>query len=455
MRSISARCLAVLGLLLPLLSPVFTSAQPTAPSAPRPAPNPAWLEQLVQESGVLRRHQVGVCITDVATGQQLFGRQESQYFTPASTMKLFSLYAGLQLLPDSLPSLHYVQRPDTLLFWGTGDPTLLHGDVPSRRAFTFLQTYPGQLVYAPVPTAPAYGPGWSWDDYNYYFQPERGPLPIYGHTVRFYGRAGQPMPKVLPRFFRPLTQVAPAGTPNPPQDHVRRLEPENRFWAFPAASNWVDETPFRTSSALLLQLLQDTLRRPIALAPLRLRPQDSVRTLRGLPVDSVYRRMLRVSDNFLAEQLLLMGASSLSNDSLSPARTIRVMQANYLRDLPDAAVWVDGSGLSRLNLVTPRAMVALLLKLHQRVPEPRLLSLLAAGGGQGTLRRRYRPVVAGHPWLWGKTGSLTNNHNLVGYLRTKSGRLLAFGFFNNNLPGDDAPIRAEMERILAQVRDRL
>ncbi|RSK42404.1 D-alanyl-D-alanine carboxypeptidase [Hymenobacter perfusus] len=429
-------------------------AQTPAPTAPlRPAPNPAWLEQLVRESSVLRRHHVGVCVADVTTGQQLFGLNDDRYFTPASTMKLFSLYAGLRLLPDSLPSLHYVLRPDTLLFWGTGDPTLLHGDVPSRRAFTFLQNRPEKLVYAEVPTAAAFGPGWSWDDYNYYFQPERGPFPIYGHTVRFYARAGQPMPRVLPLFFRPLTQLAPAGTPNPTEDHVRRPALENRFTVLPSTGSWVDETPFRTSPALLLQLLQDTLRRPVLLASLRLRPQDSVRTLRGLPVDSLYRRMLRVSDNFLAEQLLLMCASSLSTDSLSTGRAIRAMQLNYLRELPDAPVWVDGSGLSRLNLATPRSLVALLLTLHQQVPEPRLLGLLAAGGGQGTLRRVYRPV-AGQPWLWGKTGTLTNNHNLVGYLRTKSGRLLAFSFLNNNHVATTNEVRREMERILTQVRER-
>ncbi|RSK36199.1 D-alanyl-D-alanine carboxypeptidase/D-alanyl-D-alanine-endopeptidase [Hymenobacter metallilatus] len=445
MSTVLARCATLLWYLLPFS--VFAQSSPT------PAANPAWLEQLVRESGVLRRHNVGVCLTDVATGQQVFGLNEDRYFTPASTMKLLSLYAGLQLLPDSLPSLHYVQRPDTLLFWGTGDPTLLHGDVPSRRAFTFLQSRPEQLYYAEVPTVTAFGPGWSWDDYNYYFQPERGAFPIYGHTVRFYGKAGQPMPKVLPRFFRPLTQLAPAGTPNPAQDHVRRPELENRFLVLPSTSGWVDETPFRTSTALLLQLLQDTLRRPIRLAPLRLRAQDSIRTLRGLPVDSLYRRMLRVSDNFLAEQVLLMCASALTPDSLSTARTIRAVQSNYLRDLPDAPVWVDGSGLSRLNLITPRALVGLLLKLHQQVPEPRLLSLLAAGGGQGTLRRVYRDARG--PWLWGKTGTLTNNHNLVGYVRTKSGRLLAFSFMNNNHVVPTADIRREMERVLTQVREKL
>ena len=438
-----------------LLLPLNAAVQflPT-PAAPPRAPATAWLAELLTTSLVLRQHHVGVCVADVATGEKLYELNADRYFTPASTMKLFSLYAGLHMLGDSVPSLRYVVHGDSLIFWGTGDPTLLHGDVPSARALTFLQSRPEKLFYAAIPSVAPYGPGWIWDDYNYYYQPERGAFPVYGHTVRFYGTAGRALPRIYPRFFAPLTKAVPAGTPNPTDNHIRRPELENRFFAFPSTKNWVDETPFRTSPALLQQLLQDTLRRPVGVVSFRLRTQDSVRVVRGLPVDSLYRRLLRVSDNFLAEQLLLLCSSGLGNDSLSTERPIRVMQKLYLADLPDQPRWVDGSGLSRLNLLTPRTLTALLLRLHQEVSEPRLLSLLAAGGGQGTLRRRYRPV-AGQAWLWGKTGTLTNNHNLCGFLRTRSGRLLAFSFLNNNIPGDDAPVRAEMERILTQVRDRL
>jgi len=116
-------------------------------------------------------------------------------------------------------------------------------------------------------------------------------------------------------------------------------------------------------------------------------------------------------------------------------------------------VWVDGSGLSRLNLATPRTLTGLLLRLHQELPERRLLSLLAAGGGQGTLRKRYHDAAG--PWVWGKTGTLTNNLNVCGYLRTKSGRLVAFSFMNNNHVVESGAMRNEVERVLRQVRARL
>lgn len=437
-----------------------------------------WLRQRLDSSRALRRQQVGVALADAATGEFLFGYNAGKDFTPASTLKLLSLYAGLTLLGDSLPSLRYFSRGDTLFFQGTGDPTLLHGDVPSRRAYAWLAARPEKLLaYCDIACVPAYGPGWTWDDFGYYFQPERTAFPLYGNTVRFYGSAPQlarPRPgappqalpqrvRVAPRYFAPLTERAgPDFRLSPDQDHeehVFRTQLDNRFTYLPAPGKWVDELPYRTSRALLLRLLGDTLRRAVVgVGPWHPRPgQDSIRTLYGLRADSLYRRMLRVSDNFLAEQLLLLASTRVGyRDSLSGARTIRYLLQHQLRTLPDRPDWVDGSGLSRFNLLTPRTLTALLVRLHRQVPEPRLLGLLAAGGGQGTLRKRY--FAAGpprQPWFWGKTGTLTHTCNLAGYLRCKSGRLVAVTFFNNNILGDDQRTRDAMQWILSEVRQQL
>ena len=474
--------------LFALLSLAFTTAcgQATGPppvptaivtdSATGKADMP-WLRQLLDSSATLRRQQVGGALADAATGAPLFGYNEAKYFTPASTMKLLSLYAGLALLPDSLPSLRYFSRGDTLFFQGTGDPTFLHGDVPSRRAYTFLASRPEKvLAYCDIACEPAYGPSWAWDDFGYYFQPERTAFPAYGNTVRFYaaaplvvrprpGAPAQALPqrvRVLPRSFAPLTAAAgPGFRLSPDQDdemHVYRAQLENRYTYRASPKKWIDEVPYRTSRTLLLRLLGDTLRRAIVGVGWHPHPgQDSLRTLRGLRADSLYRRMLRVSDNFLAEQLLLMASTRVGyRDSLSGARVIRQLLATQLRDLPDRPDWVDGSGLSRLNLLTPRTLTALLCRLHQQLPEARLLSLLAAGGGQGTLRRRYfEPGPPKLTWLWGKTGTLTHTCNLAGYVRCKSGRLVAITFFNNSIPGDDQATRNAMQRLLGEVRARL
>lgn len=101
----------------------------------------------------------------------------------------------------------------------------------------------------------------------------------------------------------------------------------------------------------------------------------------SVPADSLYKTMMQESDNFISEQLLMMCGWILT-DSLKPEAAIRYMLNTHLSSLPDKLVWVDGSGLSRYNLTTPRNMVYLWEKVSSRVSYNRLFALLAAGENQ-------------------------------------------------------------------------
>ena len=91
------------------------------------------------------------------------------------------------------------------------------------------------------------------------------------------------------------------------------------------------------------------------------------------------------------------------------------------------------------------------MKLYREVPEERLFALLAQGGGTGTLKDWYQDPEG--PYLFGKTGSLSNNHNLCGYLKTRSGKVLAFSFMNNHFRKPPRIVKSRMQRILNWVRD--
>jgi D-alanyl-D-alanine carboxypeptidase/D-alanyl-D-alanine-endopeptidase (penicillin-binding protein 4) len=113
----------------------------------------------------------------------------------------------------------------------------------------------------------------------------------------------------------------------------------------------------------------------------------------------------------------------------------------------------DGSGLSRYNLVQPRQFSLLLAGLYRRLGWERITDLFPAGGESGTLKRRFDNKS--RTYVWAKTGSLSGVMCVSGYLRCRSGRLLAFSFLHNNVVGRSGTYYAEMERILGRIYERM
>jgi D-alanyl-D-alanine carboxypeptidase/D-alanyl-D-alanine-endopeptidase (penicillin-binding protein 4) len=151
------------------------------------------------------------------------------------------------------------------------------------------------------------------------------------------------------------------------------------------------------------------------------------------------------SDNFLAEQLLLLISNQLG-DTLSSNRVIEYLLENELSEIKNEINWVDGSGLSRYNQVTPHAMVYILNKLLHQVPKVKLFHLLPESGNTGTLENSFINLKGK---AHAKTGSMSYVYNISGFLETNSGKTLLFSFMNNNFDISFSELKAEMERVLA------
>ena len=287
-----------------------------------------------------------------------------------------------------------------------------------------------------------FGPGWAWGDYNYDYQVERTPFPIYGNRARVR-KVGETFVSPLGIFQYSLSN--PAITKERPEI-VRDIGNNNVKYTpgkkvFPTEWNM----PFHYSDELLVKLLSDTLKREVRLISNPL-PSDS-KLLYSMAPDSLYQEMMQESDNFIAEQLLLVCADKVS-DTLKSEIAIEFAKKKFLFDLPDEPIWVDGSGLSRYNLFTPRSIVRLWEKIYALVPQERLFKLIAAGGESGTIKNYHK---AEKPYIFAKTGTLSNNHCLSGYLVTKRGRTLIFSWMNNNFAAPTKDVRIRMETVLKKI----
>lgn len=408
------------------------------------------IRRLIKRSAILNNHFTGFALYDLDRQKTILELNADKYYIPASNTKLFTFYTALKMLGDSIPALKYQERGDSLFFWGTGDPAFLHPDLKNSKVYNLLKQTGKQLAWCiGLYQNPILGLGWAWDDYNDYYQAEITELPLYGNVIGIKSLNGKL--KTSPGYFQYFLR-ADSGF-NPGGFKVQRGYGNNTLTypaAMPVPARFLQDIPIRTGADLTKALLEDTLRKNITLLKRPL-PADA-KTIYSENADTVYRHMLQPSDNFMAEQLLL-ACSSVKFGYLNADSVRQYALRTFLADLPDKPSWNDGSGLSRQNLFSPRDIITLLIKIQAEVKDEQLLhSLLPAGGVAGTIRRIYK-TDNGQPFVWAKTGTLSNDYNQSGYLVTRKGRRLAFSFMNNNFVDPARTVRDELVRIITYIHD--
>lgn len=384
----------------------------------------------------LSHQHTGFLLVDIGKNDTLFNINGAKYFIPASTTKLFTYYTSLKLLGDSLPSLKYAQENQNATILGTGDPTWLHPYFKNELPIDFLKRFDSIYVYLDNYEGEKYGPGWAWEDYPYYFSPEISAIPLYGNVVTV--TPNTPL-TVIPDHFATAFQSKVEG---PLRDWKA-----NQFY-LPGQNKDTLQIPYITSKELTVKLLSGETGKPIGLL-------DSIapkkwKILPGIPRDSVLKQMLWESDNFLAEQLMLLCSSKIS-DTLSFERARDSVIGKYLGDLDPMPRWVDGSGLSRYNLFTPAAMVSVLKKLYMESDSLQLFTSMPQWDSNGTIS--HEGGIPESSFIYAKSGSMGNIYNLCGYLRTKSGKILLFSFMNNHFRRPSRDVRQNMYAILKRIHE--
>lgn len=441
-------------LLAAVLLPAVAGAQGELPAAAG-----RQLDRLVALNPVYQRGHTGFALYDLQTGQSLYEYQADRLFVPASNLKLVTFYVARAVLGNRAPAIVYEDLGDEVAAWGTGYPLLRHPRFAEEdRLLPWLRAVKKPLRFH-FPTEEGavarYGAGWSWDDWNHGYVYERGALPAYGNRLFFDLAPADSTGQT--RLIGSPPSVANGLRRDPAQKRtITRSEFGNDFTVgpdFPESRTFPLERALRLNPRLLINELQTELPDlSIRLGERDYPGPEAGRLTVPLP-DTVYRRMLLQSDNFLAEQLLLLAATeryglpdeqsmlAYINDTLLPP--LGVEEARY----------ADASGLSRYSLFSPRHMVRVVQALTQQVGRDRLLSFLPAGGKRGTLARRFQD--APETYVWAKTGSLSGVICLSGILKTKRGRWLAFSYMHNNFTARPSAYFREMEKTLGYLYERL
>ena len=175
-----------------------------------------------------------------------------------------------------------------------------------------------------------------------------------------------------------------------------------------------------------------------------------VASLRSPPLASMIAAMNRESINHYAELLFRDAARGLKRDTVGSVQAASSLLDEFFATKVGAdttrLVFADGSGLSTLDRVTPRAQVQLLGYAHRASWGPWLHSSLPVAGDSKLLRRRMRNTPA-EGNLHAKTGTTNDVVALAGYVTAVNGEVLAFSFLYN---GRDRWIAKSMIDVMSE-----
>jgi D-alanyl-D-alanine carboxypeptidase/D-alanyl-D-alanine-endopeptidase (penicillin-binding protein 4) len=442
--------------------------------------------RIILGSGQPAKGDWGLLIADGGTGQVLFEENADKYFVPASNMKLFTTALALaKLSPDFRfrTTLEATAEPNAagklegpLYLVGRGDPNL------SNRKFPYVskEEFDGssERVIAEMANAIAgkgikeisgdiigdesyfprerYPNGWEIDDMVWEYGAAISAIVVGDNTVQLTLTAGEKAGDhvgavVVPSApeFTVDNQVitSAAGVKS---DLTLKREPGSNvvtlLGTLPEKSNprkltLAIQEPALHAAAMLKRLLEDrgikvdgTVRK-LSLPPGA--PEGEKRVVlaehRSIPLGDSVKLVNKISQNLHTEMLLRTAARQ------DGAWTTPEDLANYpttfytLAGIPSGdVVQTDGSGLSRLDLVTARALVALLLYAQKQPWFAAYFASLPVAGIDGTLEDRMKNSIADGR-LHAKSGSVEHVRTRSGYADLPNGKRLVFSFLSNNM----------------------
>jgi D-alanyl-D-alanine carboxypeptidase/D-alanyl-D-alanine-endopeptidase (penicillin-binding protein 4) len=396
---------------------------------------------VLQDSALVNAH-VGISIFDPSTGKYLYDYNGDKYFVPASNTKIPTCYAVMKFLGDSLAGLHYHEESDRILIKGSGDPTFLVKEFKRQPVYDFLKSVNKKLeMDFSNWRAEKLGSGWAWNDYLQTYMAHRSAMPLYGNIFSVKLENGKL--QFTPEYFYTETGTSDI---NYTSGFTVTREPYSNLLDIKTGTRKTAELTFHPDIPTIFELLEDTLHKKLY-SVLSNPGKQTNRIIYSQATDSVFKPMMHRSDNFFAEQLLLM-VSDRAFGFMSDSRIIDSILKTTLKDLPQPPRWVDGSGLSRYNLFSPRDFVTILNKMKEEFGMERIKTILPTGN-EGTLAGLY---IKDSGTIFAKTGTLSGVVALSGFVYTNKNKILIFSMLVNNHRGSATAVRKAYQKFIQDIR---
>ena len=436
-------------------------------------------------TGPTGKGEWGLLISDPKTGETLYQQNADRYFVPASNMKLFTTALALTKLGPDYRFHTTLETNGTIVngvvtgnvtLVGRGDPNLSNRKFPYNLKEEFdgppekvlaeladglvakgVKEISGDVIgddsYFPRERYPS---GWEIDDMVWEYGAAISSMVVGDNTVALTLTPGDQPGSPVQASESPATpdflveNDVVTSAPDVKSDLTLTREPGASLvvvkGTMPAKSSprklvLAVEEPAQHAAAVLKRLLEERGVRVDGIARARheaAKTQGDPTVLAehvSVPLADAVKLINKISQNLHTEMLLRTVARQsgmwATDDDLMKAPQDFYASAGIS---PDDVIQSDASGLSRHDLVTPRAIVALLEFAQKQPWFETYFNSLPVAGQDGTLEDRMKNTpAAAH--IHAKTGSVEHVRTLSGFADTPSGRRLIFSFLGNNQAG--------------------
>ena len=373
------------------------------------------IENWISKNNDLDGSVVSISVKRIDKDKKIVGLGNDIFMTPASNVKILTVLGSINY-GDSIPILNYKVYNDTLKISPTGYPLLSHPKYIDKDLEKFLKKFKHIVYHIPKIDLDKYGPGWAWDDYNNYYQAERSEMPIYGNVIQAVKKSNGDI-EITPDTYKIVFDFEQ-------KKQIDRSETENIFSLNPSLFKSGDTiySPFITSRKNTISLLENALGKKVEFKKEELKDYN---VLNSDQVDYIYAAILKDSDNLISESI----AANISfrlNDTISVDKGVEL-----IKSLSKQIELFDGSGLSRYNLVTPKSIISSLHDIYNLIGFDRIKKIFP---------KNYI-IQDKEDFVWGKTGTLKNNHNYSGYIITDKNRIYIFSIMINHFTNDLSKIK--------------
>ena len=428
----------------------------------------------------------GLLIVDAESGETLYEQNADKYFVPASNMKLFTTALALAKLGPEYRFHTTLETQGVISSEGvlSGDLTLVgHGDPNlSNRKFPYelKEEFDGPPEKALAELADAlvakgvkeisgdvvgddsyfprerYPNGWEIDDMVWEYGAAISAIALNDNTVALTLTPGEQAGSPVQAAVTPATpdfmvkNDVTTSAADVKSDLTLTREPGSNLvivkGTLPAKNAprklvLAIEEPAQHAAATLKRLLEE---RGVKVAGTararhdRAEPGDDPVVLAehvSVPLGDALKLVNKISQN-LHTEMLLRTVTRQGGVWATPDDLMKV-PADFYATVgiePGDVIQTDASGLSRHDLVTPRAIVALLNFAQKQSWFGTYFSSLPVAGIDGTLEDRMKNTPAAGR-IHAKTGSVEHVRTLSGFAETPGGRRLIFSFLSNNQGG--------------------